>query len=88
MDTPTLFGLLAASAIVVFYARHRRTARVFAIAASVCAAIAAYSFAMGGWPFGLIELAWTAMLTRRWWTLRNAGLDVAQRGVAKPRTSC
>jgi hypothetical protein len=72
MDSPSLFGLLALAAILVFYALECRTSRVMMAVVGACAAASAYSFFRGGWPFGLIEAAWAITVARRWWSLHKA----------------
>jgi hypothetical protein len=32
-----------------------------------CVMGSAYGFLQGAWPFGLVELAWTAVALHRWW---------------------
>jgi hypothetical protein len=66
MDALTLFGALAVSAMLVFYALEERSA-VFVLAfAGACVASAAYGFLQGAWPFGVVELVWSAIALRRW----------------------
>ena len=70
MDGLTLFGLLAVSASLFCYAMERRSPWwVLAFAASNVAA-AVYGVLQGAWPFGLVEVAWSIVAARRWWTLR------------------
>jgi len=61
-----LFGLVAVTATLVFYALEDR-APVFVLAfAGGCAASSVYGFLQGAWPFGLVEIAWTVVAVRRW----------------------
>ncbi len=66
MDALTLYGALAVSAMLVFYALEGRSA-VFVLAfAGACLASSAYGFLQGAWPFGVVELIWSAIALRRW----------------------
>ncbi len=33
---------------------------------------AAYGFLQGAWPFGVVELVWSAVALRRWWSRTRA----------------
>ena len=66
MSPLTLFGLIAVSAMLLFYAtedRHRLCILGFAVA---CALASVYGFLQGAWPFGLIEALWSLVALRRW----------------------
>jgi hypothetical protein len=66
MDTLTIFGAAAVSAMLIFYAlEHRAPAFVLAFAVA-CAASSAYGFLQGAWPFGVVEAIWTVVAFRRW----------------------
>jgi hypothetical protein len=72
MDPLTIFGALAVSAMLVFYALEARSA-VFVVAfAGACLASSAYGFLQGAWPFGVVELIWSAIALRRWQVRRGA----------------
>ncbi|TAK78732.1 MAG: hypothetical protein EPO16_03065 [Dehalococcoidia bacterium] len=72
MDILTLFGAIAVSLMLLFYAlEHRSPAFVLAFAAA-CAASSAYGFAQGAWPFGVVEAVWAGVASRRWWNRRQA----------------
>jgi hypothetical protein len=71
MDRLTAFGLLAVSLMLVFYAlQDRSTVFVLAFAAS-CLMGSAYGFLQGAWPFGLVEVIWSAVAVHRWLKLRE-----------------
>ena len=73
MDVLTLFGAVAVSLMLLFYAlEHRAPAFVLAFAAA-CAASSAYGFVQGAWPFGVVEAVWTVVALRRWWVRRRTG---------------
>ena len=66
MDTLTIFGALAVGSMLIFYAMEER-ANFFVLAfAAACLASSAYGFLQGAWPFGVVELVWTAVALKRW----------------------
>jgi hypothetical protein len=72
MDLLTLYGVLAVSSMLLFYALEARAA-VFVLAfAMACAASSAYGFLQGAWPFGCVEAVWTLVALRRWRTRLKA----------------
>lgn len=71
MDALTLFGALAVSAMLVFYTLEARSA-VFVLGfALACLASSVYGFLQGAWPFGVVELIWSGVALRRWWSRRG-----------------
>jgi len=70
MDGLTLFGLVAVSAMLLFYALEDRSPWYVLGFAGACAAGSAYGFLQGAWPFGLVEAIWTLVALRRWWLRR------------------
>jgi hypothetical protein len=68
----TIFGLFAVTAMVLCYALERRNRWFTAAFAGACLLGSAYGFLQGAWPFGLVEIVWSAIAMRRWW---NAGRD-------------
>jgi hypothetical protein len=66
MDGLTLFGLLAVTAMLVFYALEPRGARFVLAFAGACAMASVYGFLQGAWPFGVVEAIWTGVALRRW----------------------
>lgn len=71
MDGLTLFGLVAVSAMLLFYALEDRSPWFVLAFAGACAAGSAYGFLQGAWPFGLVEAVWTLVALRRWWLRRR-----------------
>lgn len=66
IDALTLYGVVAVGSMLVFYALEAR-ARVFVLAFAVaCAASSLYGFLQGAWPFGIVELIWSAVALHRW----------------------
>ena len=66
MDGLTTFGLLAVTAMLVFYAMEDRSYWFILAFAGACAMGSAYGFLQGAWPFGIIEAIWTIVAFRRW----------------------
>jgi hypothetical protein len=58
MDVLTLFGLVAVTAMLVFYALENRSPWYSLAFAGACALGSIYGFLQGAWPFGLIETVW------------------------------
>lgn len=66
MDALTLFGLVAVSAMLVFYALEERSRHAILGFAFACALGSAYGFLQGAWPFGVVEAIWALVALRRW----------------------
>ena len=66
MDPLTIFGALAVSAMLVFYALEARSAWFLLAFAGACLASSAYGFLQGAWPFGIVELVWSGIALGRW----------------------
>lgn len=71
MDPLTLFGALAVSAMLLFYALEARSAWFVLAFAGACLASSAYGFLQGAWPFGVVELVWSVVALRRWQSRRS-----------------
>jgi len=68
----TAFGVASLVFMMVMYALERR-GRSFVLAFTLgCALSATYGFLSGAWPFGAVEVVWTAVALRRWIALRSA----------------
>ncbi|MHA1547495.1 MAG: hypothetical protein ACTSYE_01045 [Alphaproteobacteria bacterium] len=76
MDLLTLFGLLAVTAMVTFYALEGRHHLFVLLFAGGCVLASAYGFLVGAWPFGVVEAIWAVVAARRWWRGRD-GLDAS-----------
>jgi hypothetical protein len=70
MDGLTTFGLLAVTAMLVFYAMEDRSHWFILAFTGACAMGSVYGFLQGAWPFGIIEAIWTIVALRRWRTRR------------------
>jgi hypothetical protein len=66
MDGLTLFGLVAVSAMLVFYALEDRSHWYILAFATACAFASLYGFLQGAWPFGVVEAVWTFVAVQRW----------------------
>ena len=70
MDSLTLFGLFAVTAMLVCYALEDRSPWFVLAFAASCTLGSAYGFLQGAWPFGLVEGVWSFIAVRRWWLRR------------------
>jgi hypothetical protein len=62
----TIFGVCAVTFMMVMYALERRGRR-FILGFSVgCLLSSVYGFLSGAWPFGVVELIWSAIALRRY----------------------
>jgi hypothetical protein len=66
MDTLTVFGLFAVTAMLVCYAMEDHSPWFVLAFAGSCAFGSAYGFLQGAWPFGLVEGIWALVALRRW----------------------
>ncbi len=66
MDPLTVFGALAVSAMLLFYALEQRSPAYVLAFSLACLASSAYGFLQGAWPFGVVELVWSGVAFRRW----------------------
>jgi hypothetical protein len=73
MDSLTLFGLVAVSAMLVCYAMEARSPWWTLAFGASCLLGSAYGFLQGAWPFGLVEGVWACVAVRKWWRARAAG---------------
>lgn len=72
MDPLTLFGLVAVTAMVIFYSLERRSPWFILAFAGSCSLASVYGFLQGAWPFGLVEAVWTGVAVWRWWQVNAA----------------
>jgi presenilin-like A22 family membrane protease len=71
VDPLTAYGALAVTAMLVFYALEARSAWFVVAFSGACLASSAYGFLQGAWPFGVVELVWSAIALRRWQVRRT-----------------
>jgi len=67
VDSLTLFGLVAVTAMLLCYALEDRSPWFILAFAASCALGSAYGFLQGAWPFGIVEGIWSVVALRRWW---------------------
>ena len=63
--TVTLYGVCALSFMMLMYALERRGPIFVAGFALGCVLSSVYGFWSGAWPFGVVELIWSAVALRR-----------------------
>jgi len=66
-----IFGLLAVTAMLAFYALEKRSPWFILAFAGACVLASIYGFLQGAWPFGLVEAVWSIVALRRWWLARG-----------------
>ena len=66
MDSLTLFGLFAVTAMLVFYALEDWSPWFILAFAGACALGSVYGFLQGAWPFGVVEAIWAVIAAWRW----------------------
>jgi hypothetical protein len=71
MDSLTLFGLFAVSAMLACYALENRSHWFVLLFAGACALGSVYGFLQGAWPFGLVEAIWSGVALTRWVGVRQ-----------------
>jgi hypothetical protein len=68
----TIYGVCAVTFMMTMYAIERR-GRVFVLGfACGCVLSSVYGFLAGAWPFGVVELVWSAIAVRRYVTAPSA----------------
>ena len=67
MDALTIYGAIAVSSMLLFYALEPRYALFVLAFAAASLASSAYGFLQGAWPFGVVEFIWAGVAFRRWW---------------------
>jgi hypothetical protein len=68
MNGLTLFGLLAVTLMLGFYAVEHRSPWFILAFAGACLLASVYGFLSGAWPFGIVEAIWAVVAFRRWQT--------------------
>ncbi len=61
-----LFGSIAVSAMMVFYALESRSPHFVLLFAGACAASSTYAVLIAAWPFAAVEAVWSLVAVRRW----------------------
>jgi hypothetical protein len=71
VDSLTLFGFSAVTAMMICYALEKRSHWFVLAFAGTCVLASAYGFLQGAWPFGVVEGIWSLVALRRWWRERT-----------------
>jgi hypothetical protein len=67
LDWLTLYGVIAVTSMLLFYALEARS-HLFVLAFAIaCLASSLYGFLQGAWPFGCVEVVWSGVAIRRWY---------------------
>ncbi len=66
MDWLTLYGLVAVTAMVAFYAAEGRHQLYTLAFAGACGLASVYGFLAGTWLFGVVEAVWAVVTLGRW----------------------
>ncbi|GBF27961.1 hypothetical protein MnTg02_03023 [bacterium MnTg02] len=66
MDNLSLFGLIAVTAMMVFYTLEDRSHWYVLAFAGACLLGSIYGFLQGAWPFGIVEVIWAVIALHRW----------------------
>jgi hypothetical protein len=74
MKALTVFGLIAVTLMLVFYALEKRSRWYTLAFAAACVLGSVYGFLQGAWPFGLVEAVWSLVAIRRWWLAAEPAL--------------
>lgn len=72
MNSLTLFGLVAVTLMLAFYALEKRSHWFILAFSGSCLLASVYGFLQGAWPFGVVETVWSVVALRRWWLERRA----------------
>jgi hypothetical protein len=68
----TLYGACAVTFMMLMYALESRGRNFILAFAAGCVLSSAYGFLSGTWPFGVVELIWSAVAVNRWRGLEPA----------------
>jgi hypothetical protein len=82
MSLLTLYGLVAVSLMLLFYALEDRSPFFVLGFAFACVMGSIYGFLQGAWPFGIVEAVWSIVAIRRWWLLRHSSTH--RQGITQP----
>ena len=74
MSILTVFGLIAVTLMLIFYALEARSRWYTLAFALACVLGSVYGFLQGAWPFGLVEAVWSLVAVRRWWLAAESSL--------------
>lgn len=69
----TLYGACAVTFMMLMYALESRGPNFILAFALGCVLSSAYGFLSGTWPFGVVELIWSAVAVKRWHSMAPSG---------------
>ena len=78
MDRLSVFGLVAVALMLVCYALENRSRWFILAFSAACVLASVYGFLQGAWPFGLVEMIWSVVALRRWYTSGHADRVVTE----------
>ena len=84
MDSLSLFGLFAVTAMLICYALEHRSHWFVLLFAVACGLGSVYGFLQGAWPFGLVEAIWAGVAVRKWISARSVRANVGAPNVGAP----
>jgi hypothetical protein len=64
----TIYGVCAVTFMMIMYACENRGRKYILLFAGGCVLSSAYGFLSGAWPFGAVELIWSTIAVRRYFT--------------------
>ena len=71
----TIYGVCAVTFMMVMYALESRGPQFVLLFALGCVLSSVYGFWSGAWPFGIVELIWSAIAIRRYRDLTTGTAD-------------
>jgi len=66
MSALSLFGLLAVTLMLIFYALEDKSSWSILAFSGACILGSIYGFLQGAWPFGLVEGVWAVIAIHKW----------------------
>ncbi len=84
METLTLFGLFAVTAMLICYALEQRSPWYLLGFSIACLLGSIYGFLQGAWPFGIVEAIWAVIASDD--GLLNGGRTRSNRTMSVPES--
>lgn len=75
MSTLSLFGLMAVTLMLIFYALEEKNNGFILAFSFSCFLGSIYGFLQGAWPFGVVEAIWGGIAFRKWLLKKNRQLN-------------
>ena len=80
MSLLTVFGLIAVTLMLTFYAFENRSPWCVLGFAGACVLGSTYGFLQGAWPFGVVEGVWSIVAFRRFFVARGSVVAIHSPG--------